>query len=507
MRRPSTSSALLQAAAWPVWTRPLIALGAGALSVLGFAPFGFGLAPVIGLALLIWLWRMAHSRAEGAWIGYGFGLGLMGFGVFWLRISIAQFGGVHEALAVTITVAFILLMALYYALAGWLAIRLRGRGSARWLLLVVPGLWILVVEWLRGWLFTGFPWLALGYSQIELPLRGYAPVLGVYGVSLAVLWTAALLHLRPRLSGMVAILALWAGGALLHTVDWSRPAAEPIRVSILQGNIPQERKWLASMRQPTLDLYLGMTRQAADSQVVVWPETAVPAFDTAVERTLLAPLHAELVEQGRDVLLGIVAAGEGEAYYNAMLSLGISGRDHYYKRQLVPFGEYLPFDRWLRPVLDFIEIPMSDFSAGGDGKPLVTLAGQPVGVDICYEDAFAEEIIRALPEATLLINASNDAWFGDSLAPHQHLEIARMRAVETRRFLVRATNTGVSAMIDERGALRGVIPQFTQAVLTDEVTPRTGMTPFAYWGHWGVVIIAAAALLIAVVTGRRDTAA
>jgi len=480
----------------------VIAASAGALTVLGFAPFGIGLAPVLGLALLIWLWRIADSRAEGAWTGYAFGLGLMGFGVFWLRISIAQFGGVHEALAVTITAAFILLMALYYALAGWLVIRLRGSGEARWLLLVIPAVWILVVEWLRGWLFTGFPWLALGYSQIELPLRGYAPVLGVYGVSLAVVLSAALLHLRPRLPGMIAILALWTTGVLLHAVDWSRPAGEPIRVSILQGNIPQEQKWLASMRQPTLDLYRGMTRGAADSQVVVWPETAVPAFDTAVEQTLLAPLHDELVGQGRDVLLGIVAAGEGKAYYNAMLSLGVSGRDHYYKRHLVPFGEYLPFDRWLRPVLDFIDIPMSDFSAGGDDKPLVRLAGQPVGVDICYEDAFAEEIIRALPEATLLINASNDAWFGDSLAPHQHLEIARMRAVETRRFMVRATNTGVSAMIDERGRLRGVIPQFTQAVLTDEVTPLTGMTPFARWGHWGVVLIAVVALLLAVAIAR-----
>jgi apolipoprotein N-acyltransferase len=243
------------------------------------------------------------------------------------------------------------------------------------------------------------------------------------------------------------------------------------------------------MLAPTLSAYLSMTRQVADSQIVVWPETAVPAFDTAVEESLLAPLHEQLRAEGRDLILGIVAAGEGDDYYNAMLSLGVSGRDHYYKRHLVPFGEYLPLERWLRPILDFIEIPMSNFARGDGSKPLVTLAGQPVGIDICYEDAYAEEIIRALPEATLLINASNDAWFGDSLAPHQHLEIARMRAVETGRYLLRATNTGISAIIAPDGQLLGVTPQFEPSVLTDEVTPRQGMTPFARWGHGGAVVL------------------
>lgn len=475
-------------AAWPFWLQIALALGAGATTVVAFAPFGLGVVALFSIAALGWLWRHAATPGRGAWLGYAFGLGLMGFGVFWIRISIAQFGGVHTALAISITTAFVLLMASYYALAGWLVVRLGGNRSTAALALIVPGVWVLV-EWLRGWLFTGFPWLALGYSQIDLPLRGYAPILGVYGVSLVLVFSAVALQLRPRPIGAGALLAVWLAGTGLQTVEWTRPAAEPIRVSLLQGNIPQEAKWLESMRLPTLALYLGMTGQVADSQIVVWPETAVPAFDTAVEESLLVPLHAEMTSQGRDVLLGIVAGGTDGAYYNAMLSLGISGRDHYYKRHLVPFGEYLPFDRWLRPVLEFIEIPMSDFSPGGDAKPLVTLAGQPVGIDICYEDAYAEEIIRALPEATLLINASNDAWFGDSLAPHQHLEIARMRAVETGRYLLRATNTGVSAIIDQRGELRRTSPQFEQAILTDEVTPHRGMTPFARWGHGGVVAL------------------
>ena len=475
-------------AAWPAAGQLLLAFLAGALTVTGFAPFGLGLIPVFSLALLFFLWRNPARAGLGVWTGYAFGLGLLGFGVAWIRISIAQFGGVPLALAVAVTALFILFLALYYALAGWLAERLRTRSDTLWLVLVLPGLWV-VLEWLRGWLFTGFPWLSLGYSQIELPLAGYGPVLGVFGISLAVAVSAGLFNLWPRRSAIALLLGLWAGGLGLQQLSWTAPAGEPIQVSLLQANIPQHEKWLRAMRLPSLNLYLEMTASVPDSRIVVWPETAVPAFDSEVESSLLEPLHAQMREQGRDVLLGIVAGRDRSEYYNAMMSLGVSGRDQYHKRHLVPFGEYLPFDKWTRPVLDFLRIPMSDFTPGGNGKPLITLAGYPVGVDICYEDAYGEEIIRALPEAALLINASNDAWFGDSLAPHQHLEIARMRALETGRYLLRATNTGISAIIDEQGRLRGTSPQFEKAILSDQVVPMSGVTPFASWGNLAVLFL------------------
>jgi apolipoprotein N-acyltransferase len=314
--------------------------------------------------------------------------------------------------------------------------------------------------------------------------------------------SAGLLNLLPRLSAVVALLVLWAGGLGLQHLAWTEPAGESIRVSLLQANIPQAEKWLRSMRIPSLNLYLEMTASVPDSKIVVWPETAVPAYDSEVESLLLEPLHTQLREEKRDVLLGIVAGSKNQPYYNAMQSLGISGRDEYHKRHLVPFGEYLPFDRWTRPVLDFLRIPMSDFSPGGDGKPLVTLAGYPVGVDICYEDAYGDEIIRALPEAALLINASNDAWFGDSLAPHQHLEIARMRALETGRFLLRATNTGISAVIDDRGRILQQSPQFERSVLSYDVVPMRGVTPFASWGNVGAVLLAGLMLLPALARQR-----
>ena len=491
---------------WSASGQLLLAFAAGASTVLAFAPFGFAPLAVVALALLFHLWRYPARDGLGGWLGYAFGLGLMGFGVFWIRISIAQFGGANIMLAVSATILFVLFMALYFALAGWLAGRLRGDSDTVWLWLVLPAVWVLV-EWLRGWLLTGFPWLALGYSQIDMPLVGYAPLAGVYLVSLVVALSAALLNLWPRVPAMLALIGLWVGGAVLQQINWVEADGEPLRVSLLQGAIPQEQKWLRSMQGPSLKLYLDMTAAVPDSRLVIWPETAVPGFVSEFEMQLLQPLHERLSAEGRDVLLGIVDGDPDGAYYNTMLSLGSSGRGHYHKRHLVPFGEYLPFDAFTRPVLDFLRIPMSDFTSGGDGRPLITLAGHPAGINICYEDAYGNEVVRGLPEAAFLVNASNDAWFGDSLAPHQHLEIARMRAVETRRFLLRATNTGVSAIIDQHGRLRGSSPQFAKATLTDDIIPLRGATPYTLWGNSAVVVLALALLLAAAWLRQRVTGA
>ncbi|HOP18220.1 MAG TPA: apolipoprotein N-acyltransferase, partial [Gammaproteobacteria bacterium] len=250
---------------WPAAAQLLLACAAGGVSVLAFAPFGLGLVALPGLALLFHLWRYPARRGLNAWTGYAFGLGLMGFGVFWIRISIAQFGGVPLALAVAITVLFVLAMAGFFALAGWLSGRLRPGSDVVWLTLVLPALWTLV-EWLRGWLFTGFPWLSFGYSQIDLPLAGYGPVLGVYGIGLLLAVSAGILSQSPRPLPVAILLAIWAGGAGLQQIDWTQPAAAPIRVSLLQGNIPQDQKWRRSMRGPSLQLYLDMTASVPDSR-------------------------------------------------------------------------------------------------------------------------------------------------------------------------------------------------------------------------------------------------
>ena len=285
---------------WSATGQLALAFAAGGLGVLAFAPFAVAPLAVLSLATLFFLWRHPARDGLNLWTGYAFGLGLMGFGVFWIRISIAQFGGATLPLAIAATLLFVLFMALYFALAGWLSGRLGNRDSDAWVLLVVPATWVLV-EWLRGWLFTGFPWLAFGYSQIDMPLAGFAPVGGVYAVSLAVALSAALVNLWPRVPAVVALLAIWAGGLGLQNIDWVEPAGEPLRASLLQGNIPQEQKWRRELREPSLQLYLDMTASVPGSQLVIWPETAVPAFASEVDASLLTPLHQQLSEQGRDV--------------------------------------------------------------------------------------------------------------------------------------------------------------------------------------------------------------
>jgi apolipoprotein N-acyltransferase len=502
----------------------LLAFLAGAMAVLAFAPFSFSFLTIASLSLLFWLWRDASPR-EAFHLGWLFGLGLMGFGVFWLHISIDQFGNVGLALAVLITLLFVAAMALYYGLMGWLCAKYGGEREWLRLLLCYPALWVLI-EWVRGWFLSGFPWLSFGYSQLETPLHGYAPLLGVYGISWAVAVSAGLIILllaslqpflagrtsgqggsavRPLILPLFGLVALWFGGDRAASQEWTRVAGEPIRVSLIQGNIPQERKWLPEQFKPTLDLYLGLSREHMSSDLIVWPETAIPAFYHQVDKSLLEPLGEELKSLGVDLLLGIAVRHDDGRYFNAMASLG-RNKDAYYKRHLVPFGEFLPLKSLLDPLIDFLKIPMSDFSAGDPSKNLLQLAGYPMGISICYEDAFGEEVIRALPDAAFLINASNDAWFGDSLAPHQHLEIARMRALESGRFLLRATNTGVSAIIDPTGGIVGVSPAFEQDVLTHDVTPMQGLTPFAKYGNRAIVVAMLLLLGIGLVLGRRNRA-
>jgi apolipoprotein N-acyltransferase len=394
---------------------------------------------------------------------------------------------------VALTALLVAVMAVYYGLAGWLAVRLAGTDRRR-LWLTVPAAWVLM-EWLRGWLFTGFPWLNLGAAMIDSPLSGWAPVGGVYLISLLTVLATAVL-VQARLVPLLLVALLWLLGPLLVEFEFTEPVGEPVPVAIAQGNVSQDQKWLAEMYIPTLQRYLGLTDRAAAARLVIWPETAVPAYAHRAEEILLRPLEQLAAARGQDVFLGVPVVS-GEDYYNAMLRLGMSGREVYAKRHLVPFGEYAPFQQWLQPLVDALNIPMSSFSAGDPDKPpLVELAGWPAGVGICYEDAFGREVAEALPEAAFLVNASNDAWFGDSLAMHQHLDMARMRAAETGRYMLRATNTGISAIIDHRGAVVARSPQFKTDLLQGLVIPRAGATPYVRLGDWLAVALACLLLLV-----------
>ena len=505
---PSTTSD--RRAPLPLFAALPLALGSGAVSVLGFAPFGLFPAPV--LALAIWYQTLVGRDRGGAFaVGWAFGLGLLGLGVYWIRISLNEFGNMSVPLANTLMVLFVAAMALYYGIAGLLVRVIEPRADDRraWVgpLLVLPAVWVLL-EWLRGWLFTGFPWLVLGNSQIDSPLGGLAPVVGVLGVSLGVALSAGLIWIwlmRPRLGRLRiagALLSLWLAAYLLGTWQWTRPAGAPMRATVVQANIEQSLKWDPDGLMPTIQAHLELTRDALGSDLIVWPETAIPEFLHGVETALVTPLSNDARRAGSEVVIGIPIMESSERYYNGLLSIG-SARDTYYKRHLVPFGEYLPFKAQLGPLIDWFEVPMSDFTPGAAERPLLQVGPHQVGVSICYEDIFPEEVRQSMPEAAYLINVSNDGWFGESWAAAQHLEFSRMRALENGRFLVRATNTGISAIIDNEGRVLDTVPLFTRDTLTGELQPREGMTPFSRWGHWPVLGLTVLMLAIALLLRRQ----
>lgn len=469
----------------------LLAPLAGAAVSLGFAPFGWYPLPI--LAMAFWLWMLRGIKPALAFrYGWLFGLGLFGVGIYWIYISIYLYGNASLLLASLVTGLFVAFLALFPALAAWLSARLQSGNAGIDFLLLFPAVWVLV-EWLRSWIFTGFPWLTIGYSQIDSVLSSAAPVVGVYGVSSLLLLCSGLLALTVILNGSIRILPVLAlvmtvtGSWILQQFEWTRPAGEAIAVTIVQGNIAQDLKWLPEQQQSTLQHYLDLTVQHTDSRIIVWPETAIPAYYDQVEESFIVPLRKGLAKKDIALITGVpVLDRTSWQYYNAIISLDDEGR-YYYKVHLVPFGEYLPLREMLVSVLSFLPVPEADFSAGDINQPLLTAAGYPFGASICYEIAFGEQLVKALPEARFLVNVSNDAWFGDSFAPYQHLEMARMRALEAGRYLLRSTNTGISAIIGPQGKLLAKTRLFETATLSENIIPRDGLTPYAKTGNLPVI--------------------
>jgi apolipoprotein N-acyltransferase len=474
-------------------------LFAGAAGVLAFAPVGWYPLIVPALAVLFYGWLSDTPRR--AFVRGGlFGIGYFGAGVSWVYVSVHTYGHVIAPVSALVAALFILVVAAFPALLGYLLRRyLPGQGWGT-LAGAMPAGWLLA-EWLRGWVFTGFPWLNVGASQVDGPLAGYYPLLGEYGAG----WLAALsaglllaaLRTRVRVTSVLLLVAVWAGGWLLGRVEWVQPRGEAITVNLVQGNVPQEQKWLPENLERTLTLYAETTFAAQPADVVVWPETAIPAFYHQVDEGYLPALAEGLAGTHSSLLTGIpVLDLDSGEYFNAILALN-GAQGLYYKQHLVAFGEYLPL-RWLiGDTLDALAVPNADFTPGVAGQPLLQAAGYPVGTSICFEVAFGRLIAASVPEAALLVNVSNDGWFGDSLAPHQHLEIARVRARETGRALLRATNTGISAIIDHKGRIVARSPQFEQAVVRGSVLPMQGTTPFVQFGNWPVVTLAVLILLAA----------
>jgi len=482
------------------------AFALGALSVAAFGDWQLFPLPVAALAVLFWLWAQERAPRTAAALGFAFGAGLFLVGWSWVYVSLHDFGGMPWPLAALATLLVCLYLALFPAAVGYVQARLASPPAVR-LIAVVPALWTLA-EWLRSWLLTGISWLTLGYSQLDGPLAAFAPLVGVFGVSFLAAAAAGAFAVLARLrwdratyaaAGLVAALAI--GSWALRAIDWTTPQGEPVAVSLLQGNIPQELKFVPGRYEATLALYAGMIERS-NGRLIVLPETAIPRFLGEVDPAYLERLKSLAAARGGDILLGAPVLDADGRYYNAVVSIGTSPTQRYAKSHLVPFGEFLPPGfRWVVAVL---EVPLGDFARGGADQPPLAVAGQRVAVNICYEDAFGEEIIRPLPEATLLVNVSNVAWFGDSLAPPQHLRIARMRALEAGRVMLRATNTGVTAIVGPDGTVVARLPSFTEGVLEGRVEGRVGATPYVALGNFPIVLASFAITAAAVARRGRQ---
>jgi apolipoprotein N-acyltransferase len=512
------------------------AFAAGLLCVFGFAPFGVFVIPVLALAALFALWSRADSRSAAAWLGLSFGLGLFVAGIGWIYVALHDYGGMPLPLALPATLLFAAFIALFPALAGYAQARFGEAHGARFpmsdgmrMVLVMPGAWVLI-EWLRGTIFTGFPWLAMGYAHSDSPLAGYAPLLGVYGVSLVAAVSAGLLstfalryrradgaeglrYLSPngnvgveRWSGqgwaaLAILVLLWIGGAALRTVAWTQPHGEPVSVALVQGNIAQDLKFNEGALVGTLETYRRLTLQNP-ARLTILPETALPLLRHEVPQQLVEQLRGHARQNGGDILIGAFERNNG-SYYNGVFTLGTADEQHYRKQHLVPFGEFIP----LRPLLGWLingvlDIPMGDLARGDARQAPLDVAGQRIAANICYEDVFGEEIIRALPRATLLANFTNDAWYGHSHAAAQHNQISQLRALESGRMMLRATNTGVTSIIGADGKVLQQLPQHREAVLNGMAQGYQGITPYVRWGNAAVMLLIA--LMLAYAWLRRN---
>lgn len=504
--------------------RGTASVAAGAAAILAFAPFYAWPIASFSLAVLFWQWTTATRARQAAFDGWLYAFGLLGAGVSWLYVSLHVYGGMPAILAGLATVLFCAVMALYLGFAGLVFHKIAAFANKQvkrplFTLLFLAPTFFVIAELLRATVITGFPWLSFGYSHAPSgAFIGVAPVFGMFGVSWLVAFSAALLVLMLRnikapkstafriaVGGWAALLLLLP---LLKFIEYGQTEGVPVSVDLLQGNIDQKIKWNATELNRTMEIYRGMV-MASRAKLIVLPETAVTSLLHDIPQDYLIDLKNHAKANGGDVLLGVpmvqrAAAGDNSPFYNylynAVISLGATPTYGYSKQHLVAFGEFMP------PVFSWayqwLNIPLSNMSRGSTNQTPMPLAVGKVAINICYEDAFGNEIAWQLPDAQLLVNVSNMAWYGRSLAAEQHLQLSQMRSIETSRWMLRATNTGMTAAIDETGKIVAALPQFTRGTLSVQAQPRTGTTPYVRWRDWPVVIFCGLVVLLGIGMGR-----
>lgn len=484
--------------------KEITALIAGSLLAFAFAPMAIYPLAVLCPAILLLLWL--NSSAKHAFIlGLMFGIGFYGIGVSWVFVSIYEFGHTSLFLASAITALFIFILGLFTGIQGFFLNRFFPNNTFIKLYLVFPSSWALA-EWLRSWIFTGFPWLLLGTSQVNTPLSGYAPILGVVGTTFLVTLTSSLLlsivcpflnkrfdcqfdlknfhYFRP----LLGILIIWTGGYALGFIPWTQVQGKSIQISLIQANIPQEIKWEPAYQKASLIRYLQLTKSHWNSRLIVWPEAAIPFLQNQA-MDLLKQLDKQ-AKQHKTTLITGIPIQKGSQYFNSMLALGLD-QATYYKQRLVIFGEYLPWwIIWAHGLLNLLDIPMSSFSPGPSQQPAFTVANANIGTFICYEIAYSNLVRHALKDdhAQLLLTINDDAWFGHSFALAQHLQIAQFQALATGRYLAFLSNTGLTAIVTPKGKIIAKLPAFETGVLTSLIYKSVGLTPWVYLGDHSLII-------------------
>ena len=470
------------------------ALAGGMIASLGFAPYAF--RPALWGGLLLFFCTLDSGSAKTAAKRGGlFGLGYFGFGTYWVYYSAYTYASTPLWLATSLAAILAVYLSLYPALAAWLAARILPEGAQR---LTGAAVFLSVMEWVRGTVFSGFPWILIGQGTLDSSWAGFLPLVGVYAsgllLMLAVAWTVVWLR-QPSFGhvvwlGMAA--SILAVGETLKSVSWSTPVGEPVKVALVQPNLSQDLRWKAENLDRIKKSYRDLTERVSQTPLIIWPEAAIPQY------------YSELSSFYKDIIINVLSEEStlvsGVFYYgkdpegprNGLINTKTGQR--YGKRRLVPFGEYTPMPDWLGPLYQRMSIRMRS-QIPSNGRPLLQIHGSSVGVMICYESVYPEIARLAFPEAAYLINVSNDAWFGETRAPWQHLESNRLRAAETGRELLRVASTGVTAIIGANGSVKVLVPQFTVAILEGEVQPRVGITPYVLFGEWGFFALSALILL------------
>jgi apolipoprotein N-acyltransferase len=502
------------------WVRRMFVFGIGALLTLGFAPLQLWPLAILCPAVLMYLWEGARP-GEAAKLGFWFNFGTFVAGVYWIYTGVHIMAGVPAWIALFLMFGLAGIMAAYHALLGWVVARwLPAGGAMRWVV-ALPAAWVFI-EWWRGWFLSGFAWLSLGYSQTDTWLANLAPIIGIYGLSAVLLVSAGALvalikgNRRARIVSAAVLVVPWIAGYALNGTQWTHVSGKPVSVAIIQGAIPQDEKLKDekaenAVESKTLGIYRQLAESAFGTQLIVFPEASLPPLANEIV-DYLRELFTDAAKKDSALVIGILRAegdnGQGlyKDYYNSVLALDRNVRavQWYDKHHLVPYTEVFPVPDFVRTWMGLMDLGYADFTRGAVAQPPLRAAGLALSASICYEDGYGSSQLPVLEKADTLVNVTNDAWFGHGSARYLHFQIARMRAIEAQRYMIRAGNDGISAVIGPRGEIVAEAPGFVRHVLRSEVTPRMGLPPYARIGNWLIISLASVGFLLGVWLARRD---